>query len=256
MTVVLESYVTGKWVAPEGDTVPLINAVTGEEVSRFPSGTLDVPAVIAYGREVGGPALRALTFHQRASALKALGKLLLSRKEEFYPISAATGATTRDSAIDVDGGFGTLFSYASKGVRELPNDTIYLDGGTEILGRGCTFVGQHIYTSRPGVAVQINAFNFPVWGMLEKLAPAFLARGTFDRQAGTPDRLPDRSGIPRGRRIWVAARRVSTAGVREPARTARPPRQPRHCAVHRVGLDRGEAAQPPQCRREGRAFQR
>jgi oxepin-CoA hydrolase / 3-oxo-5,6-dehydrosuberyl-CoA semialdehyde dehydrogenase len=175
MTAVLESYVTGKWVAPEGDAVPLINAVTGEEVSRFPSGTLDVPAVIAYGREVGGPALRALTFHQRASALKALGKLLMSRKDEFYPISAATGATTRDSAIDVDGGFGTLFSYASKGVRELPNDTIYLDGGTEILGRGGTFVGQHIYTSRPGVAVQINAFNFPVWGMLEKLAPAFLA---------------------------------------------------------------------------------
>jgi oxepin-CoA hydrolase / 3-oxo-5,6-dehydrosuberyl-CoA semialdehyde dehydrogenase len=175
MTAVLESYVTGKWVAPEGDAVPLINAVTGEEVSRFPSGTLDVPAVIGYGREVGGPALRALTFHQRASALKALGKLLMSRKDEFYPISAATGATTRDSAIDVDGGFGTLFSYASKGVRELPNDTIYLDGGTEILGRGGTFVGQHIYTSRPGVAVQINAFNFPVWGMLEKLAPAFLA---------------------------------------------------------------------------------
>ena len=175
MTAVLESYVTGKWVAPEGDAVPLINAVTGEEVSRFPSGTLDVPAVIAYGREVGGPALRALTFHQRASALKALGKLLMSRKDEFYPISAATGATTRDSAIDVDGGFGTLLSYASKGTRELPNDTIYLDGGTEILGRGGTFVGQHIYTSRPGVAVQINAFNFPVWGMLEKLAPAFLA---------------------------------------------------------------------------------
>src|SRR6202008_3631158 len=113
--------------------------------------------------------------HQRASALKALGKLLMSRKDEFYPISAATGATKRDSAIDVGGGFGPLLSYASKGTRELPNDTIYLDGGTEILGRGGTFVGQHIYTSRPGVAVQINAFNFPVWGMLEKLAPAFLA---------------------------------------------------------------------------------
>lgn len=175
MTSVVESYVTGKWVSPEGDTVALLNAVTGDEVARFASGALDLAAVIAHGRDVGGPALRALTFHQRASALKALGKLLMSRKDDFYPVSATTGATPRDSAVDVDGGFGTLFSYASKGVRELPNDTIYLDGSTEILGRAGTFVGQHLYTSRLGVAVQINAFNFPVWGMLEKLAPAFLA---------------------------------------------------------------------------------
>jgi oxepin-CoA hydrolase / 3-oxo-5,6-dehydrosuberyl-CoA semialdehyde dehydrogenase len=175
MTAVLESYVTGKWIAPDGDTVPLINAVTGDEVARFASASLDTPALVAYGREVGGPALRAWTFHQRASALKSLGKLLMSRKDDFYPLSAATGATVRDSAIDIDGGIGTLLSYASKGTRELPNDTIYLDGSTETLGRAGTFVGQHIYTSRPGVAVQINAFNFPVWGMLEKLAPAFLA---------------------------------------------------------------------------------
>lgn len=175
MTSVVESYVTGKWVSPAGDTVALLNAVTGDEVARFASGALDLAAVIAHGRDVGGPALRALTFHQRAGALKALGKLLMSRKDDFYPVSAATGATTRDSAVDVDGGFGTLFSYASKGVRELPNDTIYLDGSTEILGRAGTFVGQHLYTSRLGVAVQINAFNFPVWGMLEKFAPAFLA---------------------------------------------------------------------------------
>ncbi|SBS79673.1 fused aldehyde dehydrogenase; enoyl-CoA hydratase [uncultured Mycobacterium sp.] len=175
MSAVLESYLSGKWVAPEGDSIPLINASTGEEVARFASGSLDVASAVAYGREVGSPALRALTFHQRASALKALGKLLMSRKDEFYPLSATTGATAKDSAIDVDGGIGTLLSYASKGTRELPNDTIYLDGGLETLGRGGTFVGQHIYTSRPGVAVQINAFNFPVWGMLEKLAPAFLA---------------------------------------------------------------------------------
>lgn len=175
MTSVVESYVTGKWVSPQGDTVALLNAVTGDEVARFASGALDLAAVIAHGRDVGGPALRALTFHRRASALKALGKLLMSRKDDFYPVSATTGATTRDSAVDIDGGFGTLFSYASKGVRELPNDTIYLDGANEILGRAGTFVGQHLYTSRLGVAVQINAFNFPVWGMLEKLAPAFLA---------------------------------------------------------------------------------
>lgn len=175
MTAVLESYVAGKWLVPQGDAITLVNAVTGAEVARFASGFLDTAAAIAYGREFGGPALRALTFHQRAAALKSLGKLLMSRKDEFYPLSAATGATTRDSAIDVDGGIGTLLSYAGKGTRELPNDTVYLDGAPESLGRAGTFVGQHIYTTRPGVAVQINAFNFPVWGMLEKLAPAFLA---------------------------------------------------------------------------------
>lgn len=175
MTAVLQSYITGKWTTPEGDADPLVNAATGDEVARYAVGSVDLAAVVAYGREVGGPALRALTFHQRAAALKALAKQLMAAKNDFYPLSAATGATARDSAVDIDGGFGTLFSYASKGVRELPNDTIYLDCASESLGRAGTFVGQHIYTSRPGVAVQINAFNFPVWGMLEKLAPAFLA---------------------------------------------------------------------------------
>ncbi|HEX7322994.1 MAG TPA: phenylacetic acid degradation bifunctional protein PaaZ [Mycobacterium sp.] len=175
MTAVLDSYVTGKWITPAGDSVPLANAVTGEEVARFCDATVDAEAVIGYGRRVGGPELQALTFHQRASALKALGKLLMSRKDEFYPLSTATGATLRDSAIDIDGGIGTLLSYAGTGLRELPNDTVYLDGPTVNLGRAGTFVGQHIYTSRPGVAVQINAFNFPIWGMLAKLAPAFLA---------------------------------------------------------------------------------
>jgi oxepin-CoA hydrolase / 3-oxo-5,6-dehydrosuberyl-CoA semialdehyde dehydrogenase len=175
MSSVLESYVGGAWVTPDAEAAPLANAVTGEEVARFSSARLDAATAVAYGRDAGGSPLRELTFHQRASALKALGKLLMSRKDEFYPLSKATGATVRDSAIDVDGGIGTLLSYGSKGTRELPNDTVYLDGGIESLGRAGTFVGQHIYTSRPGVAVQINAFNFPVWGMLEKLAPAFLA---------------------------------------------------------------------------------
>jgi oxepin-CoA hydrolase/3-oxo-5,6-dehydrosuberyl-CoA semialdehyde dehydrogenase len=171
----LQSYITGQWVTARNDGVALRNAVTGAEVARYSSESPDFAAVIEHGRTVGGPALRELTFHQRASALKELGKLLMADKDQFYPLSTATGATRRDSAIDIDGGIGTLLSYASKGTRELPNDTVYLDGGTEALGRAGTFVGQHVYTSRPGVAVQINAFNFPVWGMLEKLAPAFLA---------------------------------------------------------------------------------
>ncbi|GAA2692919.1 phenylacetic acid degradation bifunctional protein PaaZ [Actinoplanes palleronii] len=175
MSTLLESYAAGRWfrAADEGD--PLLDAATGEEVARISSRGLDLGAMVRHAKETGGPALRALTFHQRASLLKAVAKHLGASRDEFGALSTRTGATVRDTAVDVDGGIGTLFSFASKGVRELPNDTIVLDGGLERLGKEGTFVGQHIYTSRPGVAVQINAFNFPVWGMLEKLAPALLA---------------------------------------------------------------------------------
>ncbi|EWC59860.1 Aldehyde dehydrogenase, PaaZ [Actinokineospora spheciospongiae] len=175
MSALLESYAAGRWFRADDEGEPLPDAVTGAEVARLSSRGLDLRAMVGHARSVGGPALRELTFHQRAAMIKELAALLMAEKESFYALSARTGATRRDSAVDVDGGFGTLFSYASKGARELPNDTIALDGGVERLGRGGTFLGQHVYSSRPGVAVQINAFNFPVWGMLEKLAPAFLA---------------------------------------------------------------------------------
>ncbi|GAA2213445.1 phenylacetic acid degradation bifunctional protein PaaZ [Nonomuraea monospora] len=175
MSALLESYAAGRWFRAADDGEPLLDAATGEEVARISSRGLDVAAMVRHARDTGGPALRSLTFHERAALLKALAKHLLEHKEELYALSARTGATARDTAVDVDGGIGTLFSYGSKGVRELPNDTVVLDGGLEPLGKGGTFAGQHLYTSRPGVAVQINAFNFPVWGMLEKLAPAFLA---------------------------------------------------------------------------------
>src|SRR5215211_82871 len=171
----LESYVSGRWFAASDDGAPVADAVTGETVVRISSTGLDVPAMLAHARTVGGPALRELTFHQRAGLLKQLGLRLMAGKDDFYALSRRTGATDRDSAVDVDGGFGTLLSYASKGRRELPDDTVVLDGGVEPLGRRGTFAGQHLYTPMRGVAVQINAFNFPVWGFLEKLAPAFLA---------------------------------------------------------------------------------
>jgi oxepin-CoA hydrolase/3-oxo-5,6-dehydrosuberyl-CoA semialdehyde dehydrogenase len=171
----LESYAAGRWYAAPDEGQPLLDAATGEEVARLSSTGLDLGAMVAHARTVGGPAIRALSFHERAGLLKELAKHLMAEKEAFYELSFRSGATRRDSAVDIDGGFGTLFGFASKGVRELPNDTVVLDGGLEQLGKGGTFVGQHVYTSRPGVAVQINAFNFPVWGMLEKLAPAFLA---------------------------------------------------------------------------------
>ncbi|MBY8863779.1 phenylacetic acid degradation bifunctional protein PaaZ [Nocardia sp. CA2R105] len=175
MTELLRSYAGGHWYTAPDEGTSLHSAVDGSVVARISSTGLDTAHMVDYGRTVAGPALAQLTFHERAAALKALGAYLLERKDEFYALSSATGATTRDSAIDIDGGIGTLLSYASKARRELPNHTVYLDGAVEQLGKKGTFVGQHIFTSRRGVAVQINAFNFPVWGFLEKLAPTFIA---------------------------------------------------------------------------------
>src|SRR5215470_9639488 len=172
---VLRSYLAGGWRSPADEGMPLHDAVTGDEVARISSAGLDLAGALAHGRRVGGPALRELTFHQRAALLKALAAALREHRKELYALSARTGATLGDSKFDVDGGIGVLFSYASKGRRELPNDTVYVDGNVEPLGRGGTFVGQHVCTPLRGVAVQVNAFNFPVWGPLEKFAPAFLA---------------------------------------------------------------------------------
>ncbi|GAA3168866.1 phenylacetic acid degradation bifunctional protein PaaZ [Blastococcus jejuensis] len=171
----LESYVAGRWFAASDEGARVADAVTGETVARVSSTGLDVPAMLDHARSVGGPALRELTFHQRAGLLKQLALKLMADKDEFYAISRRTGATDRDSAVDIDGGFGTVLSYASKAKRELPDDVTVLDGAVEPLGKRGTFAGQHIWTPLRGVAVQINAFNFPVWGFLEKLAPAFLA---------------------------------------------------------------------------------
>jgi oxepin-CoA hydrolase/3-oxo-5,6-dehydrosuberyl-CoA semialdehyde dehydrogenase len=170
----LRSYVSGGWHTPEDEGAPLHDAVTGEEIARISSAGVDMAAALAYGRSKGAE-LRALTFHQRAALLKVLASYLMEHRDELYALSHKTGATKGDNKFDIDGGIGTLFGYSSKGRRELPNDTVYVDGNLEPLGRGGTFVGQHICTPLQGVAVQINAFNFPVWGPLEKFAPAFIA---------------------------------------------------------------------------------
>jgi oxepin-CoA hydrolase/3-oxo-5,6-dehydrosuberyl-CoA semialdehyde dehydrogenase len=171
----LRSYVNGDWHTADDEGVPLRDSVTGEVIAHISSTGVDMAAALDYGRRVGGPALRALTFHQRAAMLKALAAQLREHRDELYALSARTGATLFDSKFDVDGGIGVLFTYSSKGRRELPNDTVYVEGAVEPLGKAGTFVGQHIATPLRGVAVQINAFNFPVWGPLEKFAPAFLA---------------------------------------------------------------------------------
>ncbi len=171
----VQSYVCGAWQSGRDDGVAMRDATTGEVIAHASSTGIDFAAVLDHARNVGGPALRAMTFHERAALLKALAKRLLELKPEFYELSYCTGATMGDSMIDIDGGIGTVFVFAGKGSRELPNARVYVDGDVEGLSKTGTFVGQHLYVSREGAAVHINAFNFPVWGMLEKLAPTLLA---------------------------------------------------------------------------------
>ncbi|SET68148.1 phenylacetic acid degradation bifunctional protein PaaZ [Oceanicella actignis] len=170
----LRSYALGAWVAPAGAR-PIRTPVTGEVVAEAGSEGLDFAAMLEHARRVGGPALRKMTFHERARMLKALAQHLHERRGPLYELSLLTGATRADSLIDIDGGIGTLFVYASKGRREMPDAHVFLDGPTEQLSRSGAFMGRHVCTPLQGAAVHINAFNFPVWGMLEKLAPTLLA---------------------------------------------------------------------------------
>ncbi|HXY38003.1 MAG TPA: phenylacetic acid degradation bifunctional protein PaaZ [Planctomycetaceae bacterium] len=174
-TITLKNYAEDRWVAGSGELAELRSAVSGDVVALASSRGLDFGGMARFAREEGGPALRALTFHQRAGLLKALAEALTARKQELYELSYDTGATKGDTWIDVDGGIGTFAVYQSKGRRELPNSRLLIDGNVEGLSKGGTFQGLHVFTSQQGVAVHINAFNFPVWGMLEKLAPTFLA---------------------------------------------------------------------------------
>ena len=171
----LRNFVAGEWVQGSGKLTELFLAVTGEKIAETSTRGIEYEAMVHHARHIGGPALRKLTFHERARRLKALALYLMERKDAFYVVSAMTGATKTDSWIDIEGGIGTLFAYASRGRRELPDETFYIDGKTEPLSKGGTFVGRHICVPLEGVAVHINAFNFPVWGMLEKLAPTILA---------------------------------------------------------------------------------
>ncbi|MFM2207578.1 MAG: hypothetical protein RL213_1553 [Bacteroidota bacterium] len=175
MAIKLKNYALGQWIEGAGDGTSLFHAVTGEEIFRATSEGLDFSAMLQYGRTVGGPKLRKMSFHDRARMLKALGLYLNEKKKEFYTVSAATGATKGDSWIDIDGGIGTMLVFASKGRRELPDQPFLVDGNMEMISKNGTFVGHHICVPMEGVAVHINAFNFPVWGMLEKIAVNLLA---------------------------------------------------------------------------------
>jgi oxepin-CoA hydrolase/3-oxo-5,6-dehydrosuberyl-CoA semialdehyde dehydrogenase len=171
----LQNYAEGQWVEGKGKATDLFHAVTGEKVAEATSEGLNFRAMTEYARRVGGPKLRAMTFHERAMMLKNMAKYLTDKKDQFYKVSAATGATKVDSWIDIEGGIGTFYVYSSKGRKELPNEPFYVEGNLENISKNGTFTGRHLCVPLEGVAIHINAFNFPCWGMLEKLAPTFLA---------------------------------------------------------------------------------
>lgn len=171
----LPSYVSGQWVEGQGPGVEVYNAVNGEPVGEVTSSGIDFKAALKYAREKGGSALRAMTFHERANMLKAMAKHLMERKEDFYRVSAWTGATRADGWVDIEGGLGTVFTYASLARREFANETFLVEGPAEGLSKNGTFIGRHILVPKEGVSVHINAFNFPCWGMLEKIAPSLIA---------------------------------------------------------------------------------
>lgn len=170
----LQSYVAGGWHQGSGTAVVVNDAITGEPVCGVNSDGIDYAAVVRHGREAGA-ALREMTFHDRAERLKAMAKHLMAKKEDFYTLSARTGATRNDGWIDIEGGIGTVFTYASLVTREFPNDTVMVEGDMERLSAKGSFVGRHILVPKEGVSVHINAFNFPCWGMLEKIAPSLAA---------------------------------------------------------------------------------
>ncbi|MEO8711889.1 MAG: aldehyde dehydrogenase family protein, partial [Parafilimonas sp.] len=170
----LENFVENKWMQGDGEGQLLYDAVTGATITSATAQGLDFKSMINYAHKVGNPNLRKLTFHERGRMLKALALHLRNHLEKFYSISYKTGATKADSWIDIEGGIGNLFSYASLR-RKFTNETFAVDGEGINLSKHNTFMGHHILVPKEGVAIHINAFNFPVWGMLEKVAVNWLA---------------------------------------------------------------------------------
>jgi oxepin-CoA hydrolase/3-oxo-5,6-dehydrosuberyl-CoA semialdehyde dehydrogenase len=169
-----QSYALGKWFDGEGTETNLYNAITGEKIGETSSLGLDYAAMLEYGRKTGGQVLRKMTFQERGRMLKALALHLMSKKEKYYQVSAWTGATKVDSWIDIEGGIGNVFANASLR-KQFPDLSYYVDGSAAPLSKNGTFIGHHIMVPKQGVAVHINAFNFPIWGMLEKIAVNLMA---------------------------------------------------------------------------------
>jgi oxepin-CoA hydrolase/3-oxo-5,6-dehydrosuberyl-CoA semialdehyde dehydrogenase len=169
-----QNYIQGDWVSGDGDGVALFNAISGDQIGTCSSEGLDYESILHYGRTVGGPKLRKMTFQERGRMLKALAFHLLALKKKYYVLSAATGATKVDSWVDIEGGIGNLFANASLR-RQFPDLPYHVDGDAAGLSKGGSFIGHHIMVPKQGVAIHINAFNFPIWGMLEKIAVNLMA---------------------------------------------------------------------------------
>ncbi|MBK9716494.1 MAG: phenylacetic acid degradation bifunctional protein PaaZ [Saprospiraceae bacterium] len=174
MLLKLKNYIEDQWIEGNNDGQILMDSVKGEPIAIASSSGIDFEKMLQYGRKVGGNNLRKLTFHERGRMLKALALFLTERKSLYYPISYMTGATKTDSWVDIDGGIGTLFAYASLR-KKFPNQKFYVDGDPVSLSKSNTFIGHHIMVPKEGVAIHINAFNFPIWGMLEKISVNLLA---------------------------------------------------------------------------------
>lgn len=170
----IKNYILGQWIAGQGEGIPQYHALTGAVYSTVSDEGLDFAEILQYGRSKGSPTLRRMTFHERGRMLKALALFLMERKERYYAISHVTGATRADSWVDIEGGIGNLFANASLR-RKFPDEPFYVEGELARLSKEGTFIGHHLLTPKPGVAVHINAFNFPIWGMLEKIAVNLLA---------------------------------------------------------------------------------
>ena len=189
----LGNYITDKWITGDGDGQALYNAVTGEAIGAASTKGLDFKSITDYGRNVGNPALRKMTFHERGNMLKALALHLRNHLDKFYEVSYKTGATKADSWVDIEGGIGNLFANASLS-RKFPDDVICIDGESHNLSKNNTFMGTHILSPKKVWPIHINAFNFPVWGMLEKIAVNLLAGMPAIVKPATVTSLFDRSG--------------------------------------------------------------
>ena len=249
MTTTLQSLALDHWAEPTGSFADISSAVDGRIVARVSSAGLDFAAMVRHAREIGGPGLRKLTFHQRADRLRSLAAYLGERKEPLYKLAGDTGANRRDNAIDIDGGIGTLSAYASRGRRDLPDAKFVVEGDVESLSKGGSFVGQHILSPLHGVAVHINAFNFPCWGLLEKFAPAFLAGVPVIAKPATATAYVTEALVRLIHEFRRPACGQPTTDLRRDRRSARSSRRTGRDLVHRIDRNLGEAARSSEHRK-------
>ena len=241
----LQSYAQGEWVTGTGRATELLHAVTGEKIAESTSEGLDFKGMLEYGRRVGGPKLRAMTFHQRARMLKAMAQHLMAGKDELYQVSAATGATKADSWVDIEGGIGTFFAYGSLGRREFPDETFYVDGSVERISKGGTLPRPAYLRAARRRGGPHQRLQLPLLGDAGEAGAHLPRRDAGDRQAGHRDVVPHRAdGAQHGERGDPPGGRAPDH-LRRRGRPARPPDLPGRRHLHRLVRDRPQAQESP-----------